>query len=113
MTDLRSLVRAVATMFCALALAGCPRTPQSLCQEYVDAMNAMFDRCGIVGGFVVVHPTTGEEGCHIVQQVSDPDPIVDQCLPWANEIDTADECATVDPASLPTFCSARVFEVVD
>ena len=113
MTRLRSLVPAVAMMFCALTLAGCPRTPQSLCQEYVDAMNAMFDRCGIVGGFVVVHPRTGEQGCHIVQQVRDPDPIVDECIPWANEIDTEDECAMVDPSMLPSFCSASVFEIVE
>jgi hypothetical protein len=101
-----------ALLVCALAIAGC-RSPQSLCQEYVDTMNDMFGRCMIPLEFFVVHPTSGERGCHIVQRIPDPDPIVNECMPWANAIDTPEECAEVDPSSLPAFCSARSFQVVE
>lgn len=113
MATARSYLPFLTTIAFVLALSGC-RTPQSLCQEYVDSINAMFERCGLFVEFIVVHPRTGEQGCHIVQQIPNPDPIVDGCIPWANAIEAGSpECADVDPNSLPTFCSARAFEIVE
>lgn len=113
MSSPRPYFPVVATIACALAIAGCARTPQSLCQEYVDSINAMFSRCEIALEFDVVHPTSGERGCHLVQRIPDPSPIVDECIPWANSIDTFEECADVDPAAFPSFCSARAFQIVE
>ncbi|MDQ3033176.1 MAG: hypothetical protein M3Y87_12225 [Myxococcota bacterium] len=112
MRPIHPLLPAVALLSCALAVSGC-RTPQSLCQEYVDEINAMLVRCSIPIEYGVVHPSTGERGCHIVQQVSDPRQIVDQCIPWAQSIDTAEECAAVDVSMLPPFCRATLFEIVE
>ncbi|UJR86633.1 hypothetical protein [Sandaracinus amylolyticus] len=97
---------------CALSQAGCVRTPQSICQEYVDAINAMFERCNVPFEFFVARPD-GTRGCGAVQRVTDAHPILDECIPWADTV----ECSEVDPAapasSFPASCSARVFQFVE
>ncbi|AKF09921.1 hypothetical protein DB32_007070 [Sandaracinus amylolyticus] len=88
------------------------RTPQSICQEYVDAINAMFERCDIRFEFDVVRPD-GRRGCGGVQRVTDAHPILDECIPWAESV----ECTAVNPAdpssSFPSSCSSRVFQYVE
>ena len=92
---------------CSLALAGCPRTPQSLCQETLDALNGMADRCMLLR-FDIVRPSDGMTGCGTVQRVTRPDELIDQCIPWAESVDCDDL-----PAELPAFCSFSHFQYVE
>lgn len=114
MRHARPLFPVVVLLFCALAAPGCIRTPQSLCQEYVDAIDAMWERCGVALRLVITRPSDGAEGCGTVQQIPDPHPITDVCIPWANEIDTPDECLPIQnmPGWLIPECDAGSFQYV-
>lgn len=107
MRRLSPILPVASLVVCALALAGCPRTPQSLCQETIDALNDMAFRCGRPG-YVIVRPSDGETGCDTVQRVTRPDELVDQCIPWAEAV----ACDDI-PDELPAFCAFSHFQYVE
>lgn len=91
----------------SLALGACIRTPQSLCQETLDALNEMAERCGRPG-YEIVRPSDGATGCGAVQRVTRPDELVEQCIPWTQAV----ACEDV-PESLPAFCASSHFQYVE
>lgn len=107
MTRRSPLVPVGLLLACSLALAGCPRTPQSLCQETLDALNDMAVRCGRLG-YIVVRPSDGETGCDTVQRVTRPEELVNECIPWAEAV----ACENI-PDTLPAFCSFSHFQYVE
>jgi hypothetical protein len=80
------------------AVSGC-HSPGSLCQDTVDKVNALYDRCGYpfrVQLLVDGHPRE----CGSVSHVSNPDNIVYYCWPWLENVDCGDLIQS-DPMMAP------------
>jgi hypothetical protein len=82
----------------ATSVPGCIRTPAQLCQDYVDAVNAMFRRCDIGAEFFVTNPD-GRRGCDGISRVTNAGALTMQCIPWTEAAD----CETEVIPALPTM----------
>ncbi len=107
-----------------LALSAC-RTPQTLCDELTNTINNTGDACGLGSEWELRDPMNPlRRGCGIVSAVSQPDELINDCIPFLNDV--ADQCGAgggiggVDPEyqdylmdypdNLPSFCSTGHFE---
>lgn len=111
----------------ALLLGSC-RTPQSLCDEWLNEMAETGITLGVpfddveperfFGPIDPMNPT--RRGCGIVSTVSDTNEIVNECFPILREIratypdlDSAYQPFVVDfPDNLPDSCSVGHFEII-
>lgn len=103
----------------ATLLLGACRSPQSLCQEYMDHVNVAYDACGVAGEAVIVDPRDPERsGCGIVSGVSNPDEIVSRCIPFlervaSGEVACDDERFAEFPENAPYYCDPSHFTIFE
>ncbi len=67
-------------------------TPQSICYDMVEALDDLLARCGSSERIMLVLATGEPATCEDVNQVEDPDQLLNECIPWAQEA-TCDELA--------------------
>lgn len=96
----------------SLTLGGCPQSPGSICQHMVDSIDHMYMRCGYAlhvqltfdGG---VTTTT----CGHVTRITDPNTLVHQCIPWADNVDCAD--LVLDGSGVPQLDASCNFGLLE
>lgn len=69
----------------ATSSAGCVQTPGSVCQRMVDSIDAMYTRCGYSLRVVLTLNGAMTE-CGHVQRVDNQQQILNQCIPWADNV---------------------------
>ena len=69
-------------------IAGC-NTPGSICQRMVDAIDAMYTRCGFALQVQIRIAGTPSD-CGHVGRVNNPNQLLNTCIPWAQNVDCAD-----------------------
>lgn len=110
----------------ALSVCGC-RSPQSLCTEYANAVTNAGQACTGNSEYVYSGPSDRtnprRRGCSRVASVRDPASIVNDCIPFLNDL--ADRCAAGLPLGedaeyvaeypdrLPQFCQEGTFQFAE
>ena len=83
-----------AVVVSASLTSGCPQSPSSICQRMLDAVDALYTRCGYPYHVVLHLPDGTVTDCAHCNSISDGgNQIVHMCIPWAQNVD----CSTLMP----------------
>jgi hypothetical protein len=79
-----------------VVLATSCNTPQSICYDMVMALDDLLARCGYPDR-IMLRLATGEPAtCEDVNSVDDPDQLLNECIPWAQDATCEELDATSD-----------------
>lgn len=91
----------VAPILVFLAAAGC-NTPQSICEDMVEELDAMYARCDIAMRIDLVKQDDTPATCDDIDRVDNGELLLNECIPWAQDVDC--ETLRADPETLHPSC---------
>ncbi len=86
-------------------------TPQSTCEDTLDAINDMYTRCKLLARLSLVKENDEPATCEDINQLNDDGRLLCECVPWTETV-SCDEIRD-DPFDLPDFCDLSQLEYFD